>query len=81
MMRKFFEGVRDYFTTNVGVTPEVRESYGESMSYYDNRATIRQMKNGKFRLLSGPQGNEVVATYSRRRDAIRGAQRKGLSLA
>lgn len=56
------------------------ENHGETMSYYDNRATIRQMKNGKFRLLSGPQGNEVVATYSRRRDAIRGAQRKGLSL-
>lgn len=57
----------------------VLETYGENM-YNDTRATIRQMKNGKFRLLSGPYGNEVVATYSRRRDAIRGAQRKGLSL-
>ena len=42
----------------------------------DGFATIRQMKNGKFRLLVN--GNEVVGTYGRKRDAIRGAARKGL---
>jgi hypothetical protein len=43
-----------------------------------NRATIRQMKNGKFRLLINT--NEVVQTYSRRRDAVRGAERRGFTL-
>lgn len=47
--------------------------FGESV---DGTATIRQMKNGKFRLLVN--GNEVIGTYGRRRDAIRGATRKGL---
>ena len=42
----------------------------------DGFATIRQMKNGKFRLLVN--GNEVIGTYSRLRDAKRGAARKGL---
>ena len=45
-----------------------------------NRATITQMKNGKFRLLGGDFGNEVIQTYSRRRDAIRGAARRGLTV-
>ena len=45
----------------------------------DGIATIRQMKNGKFRLLVN--GNEVIGTYGRRRDAIRGAARKGLIVA
>ena len=49
------------------------------MSYFDNRATIRQMKNGRFRLLANV--NEVVGTYNRRRDAVRGAKRKGLVVA
>jgi hypothetical protein len=44
----------------------------------DGIARIRQMKNGKFRLLVNQ--NEVVGTYARRRDAIRGADRKGLTV-
>jgi hypothetical protein len=44
----------------------------------DGIARIRQMKNGKFRLLVNQ--NEVVGTYARRRDAIRGAARKGLTV-
>ena len=40
---------------------------------------IREMKNGKFRLLNN--GNELVGTYTRRRDAVRGAQRRGIRLA
>lgn len=43
-------------------------------------ATIRQMKNGRYRLLSGEFGNEVVATYNRRPDAVRGAKRRGLEI-
>lgn len=47
--------------------------------YFDNtKASIRQMKNGRYRLLEN--GNEVVATYNRRRDAIRGAKRRGLEV-
>lgn len=42
----------------------------------DGIATVRQMKNGRFRLLVNQ--NEVIGTYARRRDAIRGAERKGL---
>jgi hypothetical protein len=42
----------------------------------DGIARIRQMKNGKFRLLVN--GNEVIGTYARLRDARRGATRKGL---
>lgn len=49
------------------------------MTYFDNRATIRQMKNGRFRLLANI--NEVVGTYARERDARRGAARKGLVVA
>jgi hypothetical protein len=49
--------------------------FGESV---DGTARIRQMKNGKFRLLVNQ--NEVVGTYSRKRDAIRGAMRKGLTV-
>lgn len=49
--------------------------FGESV---DGTATIRQMKNGKFRLLVNQ--NEVVGTYTRKRDAIRGALRKGLTV-
>lgn len=49
--------------------------FGESV---DGIASIRQMKNGKFRLLVNQ--NEVVGTYARRRDAIRGATRKGLTV-
>lgn len=44
----------------------------------DGTATIRQMKNGKFRLLVN--GNEVIGTYGRLRDAKRGATRKGLTV-
>lgn len=44
----------------------------------DGVATIRQMKNGKFRLLVNT--NEVIGTYVRRRDAVRGATRKGLTV-
>lgn len=44
----------------------------------DGTARIRQMKNGKFRLLVN--GNEVIGTYARKRDAIRGAARKGLTV-
>jgi hypothetical protein len=44
----------------------------------DGIATIRQMKNGKFRLLVN--GNEVIGTYARLRDARRGATRKGLTV-
>ena len=43
------------------------------------RVSIRQMKNGRYRLLE--KGNEVVATYARRRDAIQGAKRRGLVVA
>ena len=42
-------------------------------------ASIQQMQNGKFRLLAN--GNELVATYARRRDAVRGAKRRGLEVA
>jgi hypothetical protein len=56
------------------VTGESHE-FGESV---DGTATIRQMKNGKFRLLVNQ--NEVIGTYSRRRDALRGAERKGLTV-
>lgn len=41
-----------------------------------NAGEIRQRKNGKFVLLAN--GNEVVAEYSRYRDAIRGADRRGI---
>lgn len=41
-------------------------------------ASIRQMKNGRYRLLEN--GNEVVATYARYRDALRGAKRRGLEV-
>jgi hypothetical protein len=44
----------------------------------DGTARIRQMKNGKFRLVVNQ--NEVIGTYARRRDAIRGAARKGLTV-
>lgn len=52
---------------------ETPHEFGESV---DGVATIRQMKNGKFRLLVNT--NEVIGTYARRRDAVRGATRKGL---
>jgi hypothetical protein len=55
-------------------TGETHE-FGESV---DGTATIRQMKNGKFRLLVN--GNEVIGTYGRLRDARRGASRKGLTV-
>jgi hypothetical protein len=41
-------------------------------------AHIRQMKNGRYRLLENE--NEVVATYARYRDALRGAERRGLTV-
>jgi hypothetical protein len=44
----------------------------------DGLATIRQMKNGRFRLLVNQ--NEVLGTYARRRDAVRGATRRGLTV-
>lgn len=40
---------------------------------------ITKMENGRFRLLTN--GNEVVATYARKRDAERGAERRGLTVA
>lgn len=39
---------------------------------------IRQMKNGRFRLLHN--GNEVVATYNTYRSAVQGATRRGLKV-
>jgi hypothetical protein len=45
---------------------------------FTNAASIRQMKNGRYRLLEN--GNEVVATYARYRDALRGAKRRGLEV-
>lgn len=59
----------------LGVTAEEHE-FGESV---DGTARIRQMKNRKFRLLVND--NEVIGTYSRRRDAVRGALRRGLTVA
>lgn len=58
----------------LGFTNQPHE-FGESV---DGTARIRQMKNGKFRLLVN--GNEVIGTYSRERDARRGATRKGLTV-
>jgi hypothetical protein len=55
----------------------INEGFGGFVSA-DGTATIRQMKNGRFRLLVNQ--NEVVATYARRRDAIRGAARRGLTV-
>jgi hypothetical protein len=77
MLSRFFEGVRDYFTTNLGVesTPDyVPVEY--HLVEQDPLGSIRQMKNGKYRLLVNE--NEVVATYSRYRDAVRGANRRGI---
>jgi hypothetical protein len=59
-------------------TPPTPETVYESNTEF---ASIRQMKNGRFRLLGGEFGNEVLGTYSRRRDAVRGAARRGLTLA
>jgi hypothetical protein len=43
-----------------------------------NGVYIRQMKNGRFRLLKN--GNEVVATYNSLSGARQGAKRRGLEL-
>lgn len=64
--------LRSYFTPTI--IPETIE-LNEPMPF----SSIRQMKNGKFRLLTNY--NEVVGTYSRRRDAVRGAARRGLTVA
>jgi hypothetical protein len=76
---KWFNEPALTLTTTVNTITELvpggtnEHEFGESV---DGTATIRQMKNGKFRLLVN--GNEVIGTYSRKRDAIRGADRKGL---
>lgn len=79
-----FERIRSYFDrASADVDPGrfliTREStdheFGESVG---GIATIRKMKNGKFRLLVNQ--NEVIGTYARRRDAVRGATRKGLTV-
>jgi hypothetical protein len=46
----------------------------------DMTATIVEKKNGKFGLFI-PKTGEEVGTYSRARDARRGAARRGLELA
>lgn len=61
--------------TNTFTGTEDETEFGVSR---DGTARLRQMKNGKFRLLVNT--NEVIGTYSRRRDAIRGAERKGLTI-
>lgn len=43
-----------------------------------NGVYIRQMKNGRWRLLVN--GNEVVSTYSTRSGALQGAKRRGLTV-
>lgn len=70
-----FSTIKTFFT---GPTPQ--PSIKEKTMFTSNTtASIRQMKNGRFRLLEN--GNEVVATYARRRDALRGASRRGLTVA
>lgn len=66
-----FSTLKTFFTGQP--TPQPTES--EKTMF----ASIRQMKNGRFRLLEN--GNEVVGTYARRRDALRGATRRGLTVA
>lgn len=43
-----------------------------------NLADIKELPNGGFALIST---NGLEATYSRRRDAVRGAKRRGLTIA
>lgn len=52
------------------------ENEGEN----DMTATIVEKKNGKFGLFV-PKTGEEIGTYSRARDARRGAARRGLELA
>jgi hypothetical protein len=42
-------------------------------------AQIQQADNGKFTLVA--RTGKVVGTYSRKRDAVRGAQRRGFKVA
>jgi hypothetical protein len=71
-----FGFIKSVFTSDIRpLQLETEREFGESV---DGFATIRQMKNGKFRLLVNQ--NEVVGTYARKRDAIRGAARKGLTV-
>lgn len=41
---------------------------------------IGRLTNGRFAIVNNKSG-DVVNTYSRRRDAVRGAERAGLTLA
>jgi hypothetical protein len=55
------------------------ENQGTQTVPFDTTAvSIRQMKNGRYRLLEN--GNEVIGTYARYRDAVRGARRRGLEI-
>lgn len=66
-MTKFFTAIRDYFLENVGVVKE------------NTMATIKELSNGQFALLD--RQGFTLGTYSRSRDARRGAFRKGLQVA
>lgn len=72
-MTNLFTRVRDFLTTELGVN-EANEAE-HNMTFGE----IRQRKNGKFILCVLP--NEVVAEYSRHRDAVRGAVRRGITVA
>ena len=41
--------------------------------------TVQQLPNGRFGIVAEPTGT-LHGTYARKRDAVRGAQRKGLTL-
>lgn len=71
-MRKIWTSIKNYFSENVGVS-------GSSLIGVNDMATIKELSNGKFALIN--RVGETLGTYSRLRDARRGAVRKGLSFA
>lgn len=56
----------------------IKNYFSENVGVND-MATIKELSNGKFALIN--RVGETLGTYSRLRDARRGAVRKGLSFA
>jgi hypothetical protein len=88
--RKMFKGIINWFKgeqsptlafTNEGVRDITNEGFGGFMTgenTMNNTARIVPTEDGKFALKNGRQ---TVATYARARDAVRGAERRGLTVA
>ena len=68
-----FKGIINWFKGDGGMQVVTN---GET----DMTATITKLNNGKFRLATRDQ-SAIFGTYSRRRDAVRGATRRGLTVA